>query len=137
MINAKKGDTVILKGFTGIQLGVFEVKKSTDKTLTLLKKDGNKMIFSRKTGKQVNVDEGKERFANSIIDDDGSYVRPKRKTKAEKEAEKKAKGRKIKKPKKKKVPEPIEIAEDEETVFNDLEDEIDEEWEKCVLKESR
>lgn len=134
MIKAKKGDTVILRGFTGIQLGVFEVKKSTDKTLTLLKKDGNKMIFSRKTGKQTNVDEGKERFANSIIDDDGSYVRPKRKTKAEKEAERaekeEKKKKKAKKNKKKKLPEPVEIAEDEEeTVFNDLEDDIEGEWE--------
>lgn len=76
-----KGDTVILKGFTGIQIGVFEVEKATDKNITILTKNGNKLIFSRATGKQLNVEEGKERWANSIVEDDGSYVRPKRKKK--------------------------------------------------------
>lgn len=78
MLNLEKGDKVILKGFTGIKLGVFEVARVTDKTVTVLKKDGSKMIFSKKTGKQINVEEGKERFANSIMEDDGSYVAPKR-----------------------------------------------------------
>lgn len=76
-----KGDTVILKGFTGIQIGVFKVEKATDKNITILTKNGNKLIFSRATGKQLNVEEGKERWANSIVEDDGSYVRPKRKKK--------------------------------------------------------
>lgn len=76
MINAKKGDSVILKGFTGIKLGVFEVASVTKKTLTIIKRNGDEMIFDRKTGKQVNVEEGKEKYANSVMDDDGSYVAP-------------------------------------------------------------
>lgn len=93
MLSVKKGDTVILKGFTGIKLGLFVVEKATDKTATILKKDGTKMIFSLKTGKQTNVEEGKEKYANSIMEDDGSYVEPTRggkRKKTTKKASKKA-----------------------------------------------
>lgn len=72
----KKGDSVIVKGFTGIKLGVFTVAKATDKTITVEKKDGNLMIFSKKDGKQTNTKEGKERYANTVMEDDGSYVKP-------------------------------------------------------------
>ena len=78
MMNQKKGDTVILCGFTGIKLGVFEVTAATKKTLTLTKANGDELIFDRKTGKQINVEEGKEKYANRIIEDDGSYVVPTR-----------------------------------------------------------
>lgn len=88
MLNVSKGDTVILKGFTGIKLGVFEVEKATEKTVTIMKKDGSKMIFSRKTGKQTNVEEGKEKYANSIMEDDGSYVKPNRSKKTSKKSKK-------------------------------------------------
>lgn len=111
MLNLEKGDKVILKGFTGIKLGVFEVARVTDKTVTVLKKDGSKMIFSKKTGKQINVEEGKERFANSIMKDDGSYVAPKR-------------GRKKKASSKKVSKKPIvekEIEEDFEEIDEDFE----------------
>lgn len=76
MLEMKKDDKVILKGFTGIKLGVFPVESTTKKTITVLKKNGDEMVFDRKTGKQVNVEEGKERYANSIVEDDGSYVAP-------------------------------------------------------------
>lgn len=76
MIEVKKGEKVIVKGFTGIKLGVFEVDKADKKTVTILKKNGDEMVFDRKTGKQVNVAEGKEKYANSIMEDDGSYVAP-------------------------------------------------------------
>lgn len=76
MIELKKGDKVILKGFTGIKLGVFEISAATKKTVTVTKKNGDEMIFDRKTGRQVNVEEGKEKYANSIIEDDGSFVAP-------------------------------------------------------------
>lgn len=112
MLNLEKGDKVILKGFTGIKLGVFEVARVTDKTVTVLKKDGSKMIFSKKTGKQINVEEGKERFANSIMEDDGSYVAPKR-------------GRKKKASSKKVSKKPI-VEEEIEEGF----EEIDEDFEK-------
>lgn len=103
MLNVEKGDKVILKGFTGIKLGVFEVAKATDKTVTVMKKDGSKMIFSKKTGKQTNVEEGKERYANSIMEDDGSYTAPERgkKKTSTKKASKKAK-----------VEEPEEVVEE-------------------------
>ena len=76
MLEVKKGENVILKGFTGIKLGVFPVESTTKKTITVLKKNGDEMVFDRKTGKQVNVEEGKERYANSIMEDDGSFVAP-------------------------------------------------------------
>lgn len=78
MINSKKGDAVILKGFTGIKLGIFEVTAATKKTVTITKRNGDEMIFDRKSGKQINVEEGKEKYASSIMEDDGSYVAPTR-----------------------------------------------------------
>lgn len=118
MIEVKKGESVIVKGFTGIKLGVFEVAKADKKTVTVLKKNGDEMIFDRKTGRQINVAEGKEKYANSIMEDDGSYVAPtasKKSKKASKPVTKKAK------------PEP-EADEDED------EDEEEEEEVKPVKK---
>ena len=112
MIELKKGDKVILKGFTGIKLGVFAIDSTTKKTVTVLKRNGDEMIFDRKTGKQVNVDEGKERYANSIIEDDGSFVAPSTRGAAKKSANKKAKKAAPAK-KSKKKPEPEEDDEDE------------------------
>ena len=91
MLELNKGDKVIVKGFTGIKLGVFEVASATKKTLTVLKKNGDEMIFDRKTGKQINVEEGKEKYANSIIEDDGSFKAPARKKPTVKKAPAKAK----------------------------------------------
>lgn len=113
----KKGDSVIVKGFTGIKLGVFEVAKATEKSITVKKKNGDLMIFSKKTGKQTNVEEGKEKYASSVMEDDGSYVAPKRgKRKAKKPVEK---------PKKKEEPEEVEELDDEED--DDDFEELDEE----------
>ena len=39
MLELKKGEKVILKGFTGIKLGVFEVTAVTKKTITINKKN--------------------------------------------------------------------------------------------------
>lgn len=110
----KKGDSVIVKGFTGIKLGVFTVAKATEKSITVEKKDGSLMIFSKKDGKQTNVEEGKERYANSVMEDDGSYVQPHR-------------GKKTKKPAKKpaKKPEPAEEVEEDEE-FEDEDDDFEE-----------
>lgn len=90
MIELKKGDKVILKGFTGIKLGVFEIAAATKKTVTVTKKNGDEMIFDRKTGRQVNVEEGKEKYANSIIEDDGSFVAPATRGASRKKVAKKA-----------------------------------------------
>ena len=113
--NVKKGDSVIVKGFTGIKLGVFTVAKATEKNITVEKKDGSLMIFSKKDGKQTNVEEGKERYANSVMEDDGSYVQPHRGKKTKKEDQKPAK-------KSKKQAEPVddEEFEDEDDDFEEL-----------------
>ena len=110
----KKGDSVIVKGFTGIKLGVFTVAKATEKSITVEKKDGSLMIFSKKDGKQTNVEEGKERYANSVMEDDGSYVQPHRGKKTKKSA---------KKPAKKSEP-AKEVEEDED--FEDEDDDFEE-----------
>ena len=95
MITAKKGDKVIVKGFTGMKLGVFEVASANKATITIMKNNGDELIFDRKTGKQTNVEEGKEKYANVVIDDDGSFVPPNR---AKKTAPAKAKSNKVEEP---------------------------------------
>lgn len=106
-MNIKKGDKVILKGFTGIKLGVFEIVAATKKTVTINKRNGDEMVFDKATGKQINVEEGKEKYASSIMEDDGSYVAPAtRGASKKKEAKKPAK--------KEKVEEPEEDEEEEE-----------------------
>lgn len=106
----KKGDKVILKGFTGIKLGVFEIAKADKKSVTILKKNGDELVFSTKTGKQINVAEGKEKYANSIMEDDGSYVAPQT-SKVEKKPAKKVSKKATKKAK---VEEPEVEGEDED-----------------------
>lgn len=123
MLECKKNDKVILKGFTGIKLGVFEVVSATKKTITINKKNGAELIFDRKTGKQINVEEGKEKYANSIMEDDGSFVAPSTKGATKKSA---------KKPVKKAKPEP---EEDED--FEDDEDDEDEEPVKPAKKPAK
>ena len=90
MIELKKGDKVILKGFTGIKLAVFEIASATKKTVTIVKKNGDEMVFDRKTGRQINVEEGKEKYANSVMEDDGSFVAPSTRGASRKAAAKKA-----------------------------------------------
>lgn len=114
MIELKKGDKVILKGFTGIKLGVFEIAAATKKTVTIIKKNGDEMIFDRKTGRQVNVEEGKEKYANSIMEDDGSFVAPSTRGASRKKAAKKAAPKAA----------PVEDDEDEE-VEEDEEEEVE------------
>jgi len=114
MIECKKGDKVILKGFTGIKLGVFEISSANKKTVTLNKKNGDELIFDRKTGRQVNVEEGKEKYANTIMEDDGSFVAPTRGKKPEKPVKKTAEKKAEKKSKKK--PEPEEDDDDFEEI---------------------
>lgn len=107
-MDIKKGDKVILKGFTGIKLGVFEVVAATKKTATINKRNGDEMVFDKATGKQINVEEGKEKYASSIMEDDGSYVAPATRGASKKKA--------VKKPASKKaaVEEPEEDDEEED-----------------------
>ena len=114
MLELKKGEKVILKGFTGIKLGVFEVASTTKKTITILKKNGDEMVFDRKTGKQVNIEEGKERYANSIMEDDGSYVAPSTVSAKRKKAKKAA-------PKAKAKAE-VEADEEDEDEYEEIDD---------------
>ena len=124
--DVKKGDNVILCGFTGIKLGVFEVTKTSEKSISITKKDGSILTFSRKTGKQTNVEEGKERYANSIMEDDGSYTPLRRKKKAEKKTSQKKSAKKAK-PVEDEEPDEEELEdeefEDEDEDFEDLDDE--------------
>lgn len=101
----KKGSKVILKAFTGMKLGVKEVTAADKNTITIATDDGRELVFDRKTLKQIDPEPKAPRFANSIMEDDGSYVPPQRKKKAKpapKKAAKKAK------------PEPEDEEEDEE-----------------------
>ena len=121
MLEVKKGAKVIVKGFTGIKLGVFTVDSADKKTITVLKKNGDEMIFDRKTGRQVNVEEGKEKYANSVMEDDGSFVAPStRKVAKKKDAAKKTTS------KAKAEPETDEDDEDDEPVKKSKKDEDDE-----------
>ena len=112
IMTAKKGDSVILCGFTGIKLGVFTISAATKKTITLTKANGDELIFDRKTGKQINVEEGKEKYANKIIEDDGSYVAPTR-----------SGAKKVKKAPAKKQPQPVEEDDEDEDEEEDEEEE--------------
>ena len=113
----KKGDTVIMCGFTGMKLGVYEVVAADDKKVTVEKADGTKVSFDRKTGKQLKPKNPK--YANFIIEDDGSYVNPREAAGAKKKATKKAAP-------KKKAP---KVEEEEYEEDEELEEEEDEEEE--------
>lgn len=137
VMELKKGDKVILKGFTGIKLGVFEVTAASKKTLTITKSNGEELVFDRKTCKQINVEEGKERYANSIMEDDGSYVKPnphkgKKKAVAEAEDEEddeeevKPAKKSYKKPAKKATKKPAKEESEDDEEDDDEYEEIDE-----------
>ena len=55
MAKVKKGQTMILAGFTGIKLTRVEVAEVTDKGIIVFKKDGTKMVFDKKTLVQTNA----------------------------------------------------------------------------------
>lgn len=122
MLNAKKGDKIIVKVFTGMKAGVFTVDSADKKTVTVQAKNGKELIFDRKTGRQINTPEGREKYANTAIDDDGSYVAPSTRGAARKKATKKAAKAK---------PAPVEDDEDEE------EEDEDEEPVKPVKKPAK
>jgi len=128
MLEVKKGDKVIVKGFTGIKLGVFEVESATKKTITVLKKNGDEMVFDKKTGKQINVEEGKEKYANSVMEDDGSFVAP---------ATRGASRKKTVKAETKKQPEPEEDEDEEDEDEEDEEPEPPKKAKKAVKKTAK
>lgn len=67
MLQTKKGQTVVLIGFTGIRLSEVVASNATKTVITVTKKDGSDMLFDRKTGMQTNCVEGKEKYANKIM----------------------------------------------------------------------
>lgn len=77
----RKEDMVILCGFTGMKLGLFKVVAVSEKAVKIVKKNGEPLIFSRKTGKQLNPEKGREKYASKIIPDDGSFIPPREKEK--------------------------------------------------------
>jgi hypothetical protein len=104
----KKGDQVVMLGFTGMRIGEFTVTGATKTELSVESKTGNTLKFSRKTGKQIGLEEDRERYANKIVlPEDAPEPTPKKK--AKKEELKKAK----EEPKKSK-PEPEDDDDDEE-----------------------
>lgn len=111
----KKGDRVILHMFTGIAVNCTEIVACTDKALTIEKKDGTKVKFSRKTGKQIEPKAKNDRFANYITEDDGSYDDSYRRKDSKKKANK-ADDKKVKKGKSKPVDDEDEDDEDEPEV---------------------
>ena len=87
-LTLKKGDKVILHMFTGCPTAVKGII-SADKTTITIDTVKGEMVFSRKTGKQIDPEPSAERYANFITEDDGSFVPPQRK-KAAKPAKKSA-----------------------------------------------
>lgn len=107
--NVKKGETVALLGFTGMNIGEFKVTAATKSEITIETKKGT-LSFSRKTGKQLGLPEEKEKYANKIVLPEDAPPKVERKAKPEKKEDKK----KDKKPAK-----PIEKDEPDD---NDAED---------------
>lgn len=112
LADIKKGETVVLIGFTGIRLAEVQVSAADKKSITITKKDGKELVFDRKTGAQTNVVEGKEKYANSISTVEDAPA-PKAKKPAAK-AEKPAAAKKAPAKKPAKVEEPEEDEEEEE-----------------------
>lgn len=113
LASLKKGDTVILHMFTGIAVGVKEVIAADKNTVTLETRIGEAK-FSRKTGKQVEPKAKKERFANYITEDDGSYEPTGIMAERSKKKSKKAADKKVKKSKSKPVEDEDEDEDEEE-----------------------
>lgn len=78
----KKGSIVVMLGFTGMLLGEQEVSAATKDTLTILKKNGDELVFDKKTGLQLNANNAK--YANKVVHpEDAPEAKPK-KTKVDK-----------------------------------------------------
>lgn len=123
MLNVKVGDLVQLHGFTGIKLAMLPVSKVSKEEITLIKKNGDEMVFNIKTGKQTNA--GNPKYANSITADEKKPTGKKPTKKPveidedDEELEKSPPVKKAKKaPAKKK---PVEVEEEDD--FEDLDDE--------------
>ena len=68
MLKTKKGEKVVLLGFTGMRIGEFVATVGTKEEIHIQKADGTVLVFDRKTGIQKNMPEGKEKYANRVVD---------------------------------------------------------------------
>ena len=111
--NVKKGETVALLGFTGMNIGEFKVTAATKSEITIETKKGT-LSFSRKTGKQLGLPEEKEKYANKIVLPEDAPEKVERKAKPAKKDDKKKPAKEDKKPAKKQPAPPVEPDDDEE-----------------------
>lgn len=113
--NVKKGETVALLGFTGMNIGEFKVTAATKSEITIETKKGT-LSFSRKTGKQLGLPEEKEKYANKIVLPEDAPPKVERKAKPKVEDKKDDKKKPAKEDKKpaKKQPAPPEDDDDVE-----------------------
>ena len=86
----KQGDKVILHMFTGVSIALKTIVSETSKTFVIKDNAGKDLVFDKVTLKQIKPMPKKERFANFITEDDGSFVpKPKKEKKPNKELPKK------------------------------------------------
>jgi hypothetical protein len=111
--NVKKGETVALLGFTGMNIGEFKVTAATKSEITIETKKGT-LSFSRKTGKQLGLPEEKEKYANKIVLPEDAPEKVERKAKPAKKDDKKKPAKEDKKPAKKQPAPPVEPDDDAE-----------------------
>lgn len=113
LMGIKKGEKVTLLGFTGIVLSQMEVVAATKTTLTLLKKDGTELMFNKKDGTQINVVEGKEKYANKVVHVNDTPVQ------AKKEKKEPVAKKEVSKGTKKKVTKEVVVETDEDDFDDD------------------
>ena len=112
MAKVKKGQTMIMVGFTGIKLTRVEIADVTDKGIIVIKKDGTKLVFDKKTLVQTNAKN--EKYANRLIEDDPDW---------EPALNKARKAPKKSKKEDKKGVKPVEVDEDDEEEDEDEDEE--------------
>lgn len=80
----KQGDKVILHMFTGVAISLKEIVMETSGTYVIKDNSGNDLVFDKTSLKQIKPAPKKERFANYITEDDGSFVVKEKKSKKSK-----------------------------------------------------
>lgn len=128
----KKGDKVLLRMFTGAFVETKVVEMADAKKIGFTNKSGVKMVFDKKTGKQVSPEPKAEKFANYIDPyDEGVEAEELKKKeaaaearakKAKEKAAEKAKAAKAAEKAKKKAPEPVEDEDDEYEEVDDADE---------------
>ena len=134
----KKGDKVILRMFTGALVEAKTVEMADAKKIGFTNKKGIKMVFDKKTGKQVSPEPKNEKYANYITEYDEQVEAEAlmKKNGGKKPAAPKATAKKAEKPAPKKAtkskkkaadPEPEDESEYNEGEFEEVDDGDEEE----------